>query len=796
MIAKVFEGTINRMVSGYLLRDVKDSEFMLRRISSAGELVSPTMSSPQQATSLLRLPIDRRGGWVLLAVLSMVSCVVLANPAKAADAVPIRYLADRKLWVLETDRTTYVVGLNQGDQLQEVHWGGKVARDADWTAVQWGHEHASFDSPETMTRLEYPGWGGREYNEPCLKVTLADGVRDLVLKYVSHEVHGEELVIRLKDIQYDLFVNLSYRVFPSEDIIRKQAEIENRTSQVVTVESAQSGVWFVPQGAGYRLSYLAGRWAGETQLIREPLHQGKVVLESRRGNTSHQLNPWFALDYRGEADEQRGRVWFGALGWSGNWKLVVEETPGQQVRVVGGYNDFDFAYPLAPGASLNTPPYYGGFSGQGFGEASRLMHRLERDEILPDRANPRPRPVLYNSWEATEFNVNEAGQKALAEKAAKIGVELFVMDDGWFGQRNDDHAGLGDWYVNPQKFPNGLGPLISYVNSLGMAFGLWFEPEMVNPNSDLYRKHPDWVMNFPGRPRSESRNQLVLNLARDDVKEYIFTALDKILSENNIKFIKWDMNRHFSEPGWPEAPVAEQKEIWVKYVNNLYDIIDRLRAKHPQLEIESCSGGGGRVDLGILERVNQVWTSDNTEAFDRLGIQEGFSFAYAPKVMMAWVTDVPNQNSRTTPLKFRFLVAMQGPLGIGANLNRWSEEDFALATRMIAYYKSIRSTVQTGNLYRLFSPREGSLTANQYVSQDGKQAVLFAFLHSQQYLRPAPTVYLRGLDERALYRIKTIDDKLAEKQEVLNGAFLMNHGLDFNLTGDFDSTSVSLERVE
>jgi alpha-galactosidase len=368
------------------------------------------------------------------------------------------------------------------------------------------------------------------------------------------------------------------------------------------------------------------------------------------------------------------------------------------------------------------------------------------------------------------------------------------MDDGWFGQRNDDKAGLGDWTVNPQKFPNGLKPLISYVNGLGMDFGLWVEPEMVNPNSDLYRQHPDWAMNFPGRPRSEARNQLILNLARDDVKEH--TVLDRLLAENHIKFIKWDMNRHFSEPGWPEVPVPEQKKIWVKYVTNLYEIIDRLRAKHPQLEIEACSGGGGRVDLGILSRVEQVWTSDNTEAFDRLGIQEGFTFAYSPKVMMDWVTDVPNLNRRSTPLKYRFLVAMQGSLGIGSNLNYWSPADFELAGKMIGYYKSIRRTVQEGKLYRLYSPREGSLTANQYVSADGKQAVLFAFLHSQQYLRPAPTICLRRLDERGMYRVQPMDDKLVEKQDVLSGSFLMNHGLNLRLEGDFDSTSVLLERVE
>jgi alpha-galactosidase len=708
---------------------------------------------------------------------------------------PIRFLADRHVWILDAGSTTYALGVNEKHGVQQLYWGKHLTRPEELGAARTAEDYA-FESREGMTAEEYPGWGGMRFTEPCLKVTLADGVRDLVLQYVSHEVRGDELSIRLKDTQYDLMADLLYRVYPRTGIIRKQARITNRTAQAIAVENAQSGVWYLPPGDGYRLSYLAGRWAGETQLIREEIHPGIKVLDSRRGNTSHQFNPWFGIDYRGSADEEHGRVWFGALGWSGNWRLAVEQTPNQQVRVTGGFNTFDFDYLLKPGESLETPAFYGGYTDGGFGEASRLMHRFERESILPERSASRPRPVLYNSWEATTFNVNEEGQAALAEKAAKIGAELFVMDDGWFGQRNDDHAGLGDWFVNRQKFPNGLQPLIARVNALGMDFGLWFEPEMVNPNSDLYRAHADWAIHFPGRPRSEGRNQLVLNMAREDVKEHIFGVLDRMLSENNIRFIKWDMNRHFSEPGWPAVSAPEQKQIWVKYVTNVYEIMDRLRAKHPKLEIEACSGGGGRVDLGVLRRVEQVWTSDNTEAFDRLRIQEGFSYAYTPKVMMDWVTDAPNMNGRTTPLKFRFLAAMQGSLGIGANLNHWSAEEFALATSMIRYYKTIRRTVQEGNLYRLFSPREGALTANEYLSADGRQAVLFAFLQAQQFNRPAPTIYLRGLDENAVYRVKTIDDKLREKLETATGSYLANHGLTFRLGGDFDSTSVLLERVE
>jgi alpha-galactosidase len=727
----------------------------------------------------------------LTRTLPLLGALVFACAGSSHAAV--RYVAARGVWVLETEHTSYVLGRDSQGQIQHIYWGARVARDEDFGTARPRDGHSSFDPGEGE---EFPAWGGLRYAEPCLKATFDGGVRDVVLAYSSHEVSADTLVLKLKDIRQDLFVELTYRVFPEYDLIRKSARIVNRTGKPLVVESAQSGTWRLPQGEGYRLSYLSGRWASETQLVREPIHPGKKVLESRRGNTSHHANPWFAVDYRGEADERHGRVWFGAIGWSGNWKLTVEQDSAQQVSVTGGYNDFDFAYPLKPGEALETPPFYGGFTANGFGEASRTLHRFVRRELLPDHARPHVRPVLYNSWEATTFAVTEAGQKELAAKAAKIGVEMFVMDDGWFGQRNDDRAGLGDWYVNAKKFPNGLEPLIDHVHGLGMKFGLWVEPEMVNPDSDLYRKHTDWAMHFPGRPSSEARNQLVLNLARDDVKEYIFGVLDKLASENQLDFFKWDMNRHFSEPGWPEAPESERKEIWVKYVYNLYDIIDRLRARHPALEIESCSGGGGRVDLSILKRVDQVWTSDNTDAYDRLRIQEGFSSAYPAKTMMAWVTDVPNMNGRSTPLKYRFLVAMQGSLGIGANLNRWSDADYTLAKEMLARYKGIRGTVQQGKLYRLASPREGDFTANQYVAEDGKQAVLFAFLRSQQYDRPAPAVYLDGLDENATYRVTTIDDKLEDKVATLSGAALMHRGLRLRLGGDFDSTLIVLDRVD
>jgi alpha-galactosidase len=726
---------------------------------------------------------------------SLLFLFVLAASGPCLGQTAIRYLAQPKAFVLDAGPVTYVLGINQRNEVEHVYWGDRLWRDADITGARVNPGWASFDLSPTATPDEYPAWGGGRFYEPALKVTRADGVRDVVLKYVSHEIKGDTLEILTKDMNDDIRVRLIYAAYP-EGVIRRNAVITNGTKSPLTIESAQSAVWNLPPGDGYRLSYLQGRWAGETQLTREDIHPGLKVIESRRGNTG-QVNPWFAIDGPERAAEESGRVWFGAIGWSGNWRITVEQTPHQQVRVVGGYNPFDFSWLLKASESLETPPFYAGYTKAGFGAASRMMHRFELAHVLPPASRGHVRPVLYNSWEATTFDVTEEGQRDLAKKAASLGVELFVMDDGWFGARNNDRAGLGDWYVNPKKFPNGLKPLIDSVKGLGMKFGLWVEPEMVNPDSDLYRAHPDWAMHFPGRPRTEARNQLVLNMARDDVRDHIFAELDKLLTENDIAFIKWDMNRHFSEPGWPEAPVAEQREIWVKYTRNVYDIIDRLRAKHPKVEIESCSGGGGRVDLGILTRVEQVWTSDNTDALDRSKIQEGFSQAYAPKVMMAWVTDVPNFNGRSTPLDFRFLVAMQGSLGIGNNLNHWKPEDFALATKMIAWYKGVRRTVQEGQLYRLRSPREGEWTYNQYVSGDGNQSVVFAIQRSQQYGRPAPAVVLRRLDAKATYRVKALDaKKLVETQPELGGAYLMGHGLNVLLTGDYSGTAVVLEKVE
>jgi alpha-galactosidase len=751
---------------------------------------SPTTAACKRATGRL----------AQISAFALLLCLGLFAPVTQAQtsAATIRFDAATRVFHIDAGDTSYVFGINESQQLQSLYWGKRLRAGDSFPQAKAMPSAASFDLPITTTPHEFVGWGGGLFVEPDLKITFPDGNRDLALKYVSHRIDGNQLFIVMKDISRQVYVTLQYQADAATGILRRSAEIENRTDAPFTIEQVSAATWNLPRGTDYRLRYLSGRWAAEGSLQLQPVRPGKTVLESRRGTTGAQNNPWFAIDHTGDNDQDTGGVWFGALGWSGSWQISIEQDLLQQVRVTGGLNAFDFGYRLQKGERFQTPYFYGGYSSHGIGGASRLLHRFEIDSLLPHAPTPKLRPVLYNSWEATGFNVDEPGQMALAEKAASIGVERFVMDDGWFGQRKDDHAGLGDWYVNPQKFPHGLKPLIDKVHSLHMDFGLWVEPEMVNPDSDLYRKHPDWALNFPGRPRTEARNQLVLNLARPDVRAYVFGFLDKLLNENDIAFLKWDYNRNWSEPGWPAVAPEDQKKVYVDFIRNLYSILAELRAKHPNVEIESCSGGGGRVDLGIMRYTDEFWTSDNTDAFDRLLIQNGFTYAYSPGVMMAWVTDSPTWvNQRTLSLPYRFLSSMQGSLGIGANLNKWTPEDFATAKKMVAQYKSVRETVQRGSLYRLITPENNSeQSVTESVSRDRKQAVTFAFLHSSREQYPFPRIYLRGLDANATYRLSTLDGKLAaDTPTSASGAYWMERGVDIDLHGDFQAAAFTLEQA-
>jgi alpha-galactosidase len=738
----------------------------------------------------------------MLKTFSGILCFALSMTAMAQSG---KFDSQTNTFRLDGGNVSYVFGVNPRGDLQQIYWGGRLAPGDPFPQAAPLREVASFDDSYTTTPQEYAGWGAGLYVEPALKVTFEDGNRDLVLHYVSHRDTEHGFDIQLKDIQRNLFVTLHYAMDPDSGILARSATIENREAQPVTLEQAAAAAWALPP-AHYTLNYLTGRWAGEWTLNQEPLLPGARVIESRRGSTGHQANPWFAIQ-AGKPDEDHGEVWFGALAWSGSWRITVEKDQLDAVRVTGGFNPFDFGYVLHPGQSLETPIFYGGYSAHGLGGASRILHHFEIAHVLPHRqgegeaAAPKPRPVIYNSWEATEMNVTEAGQEALAEKAAALGVDRFVMDDGWFGQRKTDHAGLGDWYVNQEKFPHGLKPLIDKVHALGMDFGLWVEPEMVNPDSDLYRKHPDWVLNFPGRPRTEQRNQLVLNLARPDVRAYVFGFLDKLLTENDIAFLKWDYNRNWSEPGWDQLPAAEQKKVYVEFTRNLYSIFAELKTRHPKVELESCSGGGGRVDLGILQYADEVWPSDNTDPFDRLTQQDGFTYAYTPQVMMAWVTDSPHDlehQIRVTSIPYRMLSSMQGSLGIGANIAKWTDEEMATAKRLIAAYHQVQPTIVQGDLYRLISPRNGSeFSSTQTVNRDKSQSVVFAFIHSTQEGRTFPRLKLKGLDPAATYTLAPIEGSAAKETPAsASGAWWMNHGLDFSddFRGDFQAAAFRLDK--
>ncbi|MER6123325.1 alpha-galactosidase [Streptomyces sp. NPDC001795] len=684
---------------------------------------------------------------------------------------------DRRTWLLSGPTSSYALRLTDGDELLHLHWGPRIAlADAEALAALPAPRYRPFES-QLDGREEYPVEGGPRFVRPALSVRTEER-RGTEWAFEAYEADGEELRLRFTDS--GLRITLHYRM--RGDVVERWVTLANDGPVPVELLRADSATWTLPERDDWRLSQLHGRWAAESRLVRSGLTYGEKVIGSRRGHTGHQHLPWVALDT--DATEERGEVYGCALAWSGSWRIAVAQLPDARVQITGGagYDDSGLLR-LATGETYTTPVFAGLWSDGGHGGASRAWHAYQRAYVIPDA--DRDRPVLYNSWEATEFDISAEQQEALARRAAAIGVELFVVDDGWFGARTSDHSGLGDWRPNPDRFPSGLKPLADYVHALGMQFGIWVEPEMVNPDSDLYRAHPDWVQYQPGRKRTEFRNQLVLNLAREDVQEYLWEQLDGLLSSAPIDYVKWDFNRCFTDAGWPGEPYPQR--LWVDHVRALYALLDRLRGAHPGVAFESCSGGGGRVDLGVMSRTDEVWTSDNTDPLDRLAIQHGFSQIHPARVMSAWVTDSPNAqlNGRVSSLRFRFVSSMAGVLGVGGDLTRWSEEELAEAGDWIGLYKEIRPVVQRGDLYRL-RPPSGGLSAVQYVL--GDETVVLAWLQAQQYGEPVARLRLSGLDPAATYECR-------ETGEVHRGAVLLHHGLDAGLRGDFDATVIRLRRM-
>ncbi|MFE2102241.1 alpha-galactosidase [Streptomyces sp. NPDC059468] len=688
---------------------------------------------------------------------------------------------DGRTWLLSGPGSSYALHLTEADELLHLHWGPRIVlADAEALAVSPLPAYWPFESP-LDGREEYPVEGGPRFVRPALSVRTEER-RGTEWRFVSSDTvgsaEGDELRLRFDDD--GLAVTLHYRM--RGDVVERRVTVDNGSRARVELLRADAATWTLPDREGWRLSQLHGRWAAESLLATAPLVYGEKIIGSRRGHTGHQHLPWVALDT--DATEERGEVYGCALGWSGSWRIAVAQLPDARVQITGGagYDDSGLLL-LEPGESYASPVFAGLWSDGGFGGASRTWHAYQRAYVIPDAEQDRP--VLFNSWEATNFDISEEQQTALARRAAGIGVELFVVDDGWFGARTSDRAGLGDWTPNPDRFPHGLKPLADQVHGLGMQFGIWVEPEMVNPDSDLYRAHPDWVQYQTGRKRTELRNQLVLNLARDDVQEYLWEQLDTLLSSAPIDYVKWDFNRCFTDAGWPGESYPQR--LWVDHVHALYALLDRLRAAHPSVAFESCSGGGGRIDLGVLSRTDQVWTSDNTDPLDRLAIQHGFSQIHPARVMAAWVTDSPNTqlNGRESSLRFRFVSSMAGVLGVGGDLTEWSGEELAEARRWVDLYKEIRPVVQRGDQYRL-RPPTGGLSAVQYVL--GDETVVLACLQAQHYGEPVPALRLRGLDPAASYECH-------ETGEVHRGAVLLHHGLRTGLKGDLDAKVIRLRRI-
>jgi alpha-galactosidase len=679
--------------------------------------------------------------------------------------------ADGRLWLLTTATTSYAIRLDSSDAPRHVYWGPALtvvqAAAIQTPAVP---KVASFDG---VTDEELVVEGGARFDAPSLQVRFPDGTRAFEWQYQDFTVEDGHLAIRFTDRHYPLEVVLHYWVGSGTDVIKRWTTLRHTgDSGPITLLRTDSASWYLPYRTGYQVTHTVGGWASEFQLQHTPVPYGETVFTSRRGTSSHQANPWLFVH---DGDD----VWSGALAWSGSWRITLRHTPSGQTSFSGGFGHEGLSWQLDPGEDWETPVFAGLYAADGVEDASRRWHSYVRDHVLPFADETRP--IVYNSWEATEFDVSEENQKSLAARAAALGCELFVMDDGWFGARTHDAAGLGDWTVNQDRFPGGLNPLIAEVHRLGMRFGLWVEPEMVNPDSDLYRQHPDWVLHMPNRSRTTLRNQLVLNFGRTDVAEWAHKWLDQLVSQHEIDFIKWDMNRSFSEAGWPES--EDPDRLWLDHVRHVYAIIDRLRADHPGLRIEACSGGGGRIDLGMLARTDQVWTSDNTDALDRIFIQRGYSTVYPARTMSAWVTDSPNQlTGRVIPLAFRFHVAMAGVLGIGGNLLNWSEAELSEATTLLAQYKSIRHIVQHGVQYPLDA---GPVTGVQYIL--GNEVVVLLWQPVVRFGQPPLPVRLKALDPHTQYSSGTA---------VHEGAVLLHHGLIPTLpSGDYASTMIHLTAV-
>lgn len=684
---------------------------------------------------------------------------------------------NKDVFLLNTRSTSYAFGIDDQGLVRHLYWGKRIDSVEDFEMPVLT-EVSTNDPVFEITKEEFPVYGSLRYKEHCLKATFADETREIVYQYCGYDVvHTEayeELILQLKDVQYDFMMDLHYKIYPEYDLMERNVVVKNQTTQSIEIEKLHSAQFHIPY-EGLNFTNVHGHWGAEQQKFVQKVNYGKIVIENRRGISTHNHNPYFILDK--DATQTTGDVYFGALKMSGNFSGVIEQTPYGETLAQMGLNSHDFVMELKPGEEFEAPAVLCGYSSEGFEKMSHNLHHFAGRYILREEY----KPVLYNSWEATEFKVNSQEQIKLAKKAKEIGAELFVLDDGWFGERHGIDNGLGDWYVNESKFPNGLDELITEVKSQDMMFGIWVEPEMVNPKAQLYQDHPEWIYHFDTRTSDTSRGQYVLNMTRKDVQNFVYEMLDNLLTKHEIDYIKWDANRPISQTG-------PQKNIWYKHIKAVYDIVTELKKKHPSVLFEACASGGGRIDYGILGIFDDFWTSDNTDAYDRLYIQDAYSYIYPIKAMRAWVTDCPNfLSGRVIPMKFRYHSAMMGALGVGCNILKFTEEDIELSKEMISQYKAIRPIVQDGDFYRLENTSENQYFLYEYLKEE--EGLIFAFLPQSRVGHRGTTIRLRGLEDSAMYTLQMDAGEITK-----SGSYLMNHGLELHLKGDYASTIIQFKK--
>ncbi len=633
---------------------------------------------------------------------------------------------------------------------------------------------------------EYPTAMTPDFRCPALEAHMPSGVDTFRLVYRSHEiidgkpglpglpaVYAEEgdtvqtLKILLADDYAGIEVSLFYTVFENFSAVCRHSEIKNAGNTAFQLKNAQSISLDFPVGA-YEYAHLSGNWAREKHLVRESLTIGTHSFETRQGASSHVENPFLLFGSKGMT-EQAGDVYGISLIYSGNFKFTIESVSETAPRIQAGINPFMFSWELAPGETFTTPEAVIAYSSAGISQVSKTFHRLYRTRLCRGEFRDKVRPILINSWESTYFTFDREKLLSIAKVAAEAGIELFVLDDGWFGKRNDGNCSLGDWVANEEKLGCSLKTLAEDMNKLGLQFGLWFEPEMVSPDSDLYRAHPDWAIAVPDKEPFLGRWQLMLDLTRPEVRDYVVKAVCDVIGSANIQYVKWDKNRYLSEPYSPSLPAHRQGEFAHRLILGVYDIMERITAAFPHVLFESCSGGGGRNDPGMLYYMPQTWISDNTDPVERQFIQYGASLVYPVSSWGAHVSASPNhQTGRTSSLELRGTVAMNGAFGYELDLTRLSEDSKALVARQVAQYKKNRQLVNTGDYYRLLSPYETEYSAWMYVSEDKKQAlVYFAEVVIVPYPRPR-LLKLAGLDENRRYTVNG---------EIFTGRTLMNYGI-------------------